>query len=225
MVTNISSTSRWIDISIPFRNGMPSWPGEPSFQIKQVSAIERGDLANVSLVSMSVHTGTHMDPPLHFIPGRESIDNMPLEATVGPARVIQIEDTISIKPEELQKYRIRRGERILFKTRNSTRCWKTDKFIEDYVFISKEAAQFLAKRGVRAVGIDYLSVGGFKNEMVEPHETLLGAGIWVIEGLNLSQVPPGRYELICLPLKIEGGNGSPARAIIKPIRQQVSKKR
>jgi arylformamidase len=140
---------------------------------------------------------------------------MPLDATIGPARVIQIRAEESITPAELKPYRIRRGERILFKTRNSARVWKTDEFDEDFVYISKEAAQNLAELGVRTVGVDYLSVGGFRRDGVETHRALLGAGIWIIEGLNLSGVKPGKYELLCLPLKVLGGDGAPARAILK----------
>lgn len=157
-----------------------------------------------------------MDAPLHFVRQGIGIDKLPLNTTVGRARVIEIQDTESIKPEELARHRIRRGERILFKTRNSSRGWQTDTFIEDFVFISKEAARFLAERKVRVVGVDYLSVGGFKRDGIETHRTLLEGGVWIIEGLDLSNVKPGKYDLICLPLKIEQGDGAPARAILRP---------
>lgn len=180
--------------------------------------MERGDASNLSAISMGSHTGTHMDAPLHFIRGGKGIDKMPLDATVGRARVIEIHDAESIKPEELAHHRIRRGERILFKTQNSLRGWKAKSFIEDFVFISKEAACFLRDRGVRVVGVDYLSVGGFKKDGIETHKTLLEAGIWIIEGLNLLGVKRGKYDLICLPLKLDEGDGAPARAILRPIR-------
>ncbi len=212
----------WIDISVPLQSGMVYWPDHPPVRIERVKNIECGDIANVSAISISSHTGTHIDSPLHFLRGGKSIENMPLEATVGPARVIQIKDTESVKSEELRKHRIRRGERVLFKTRNSLRCWKTNTFIEDFVFITKEAARFLAERGVKVVGIDYLSVGGFKGDIVETHHILLKAGVWIIEGLDLSQVKPGRYELICLPLKLKQGDGAPARAILRPSRERMS---
>jgi arylformamidase len=158
-----------------------------------------------------------MDAPLHFIRQGMGIDKMPLDTTVGRARVIEIQDTESIKPEELIHHRIRRGERILFKTRNSSRGWQTHTFIEDFVYISKEAAHFLAERKVRVVGVDYLSVGGFKRDGMETHRALLEGGVWIIEGLDLSSVKPGKYDLICLPLKIEQGDGAPARAILRPV--------
>src|SRR5579885_414636 len=131
---------------------------------------------------------------------------MPTEATMGRARVIEIQDRESIKPDELRPHTIQRGERLLFKTLNSARCWQTDQFIEDFVYISQEAARYLAELGVQTVGVDYLSVGGYKKDGPQTHQALLGAGIWVIEGLNLAQVAPGSYELLCLPLKIAGGD-------------------
>ena len=210
------ATSDWIDISVPLRNAMVHWPDDPPVQIKRILDMERGDTANVSTLAMSAHTGTHLDAPRHFLCTGKSIDQMPLEAMMGRARVIEILDPAAIKADELRRHHIRHGERLLFKTRNSERCWRSDHFIEDFVFITVEAAQLLAERRVHLVGIDYLSVGSFKNG-AETHRVLLEAGIWVIEGLDLSRVNSGRYELICLPLKIEGGDGAPARAIVRKI--------
>ena len=207
--------SDWVDISVPVRSGMVHWPGDPEFQIERALDMERGDPCTVSRVSLGVHTGTHMDAPLHFIRSGASIDRMPLTATVGPARVVRILDEESIKPGELERHRIQKGERILFRTSNSDRGWKTDTFVEDFVYISQEAARYLADRKIASVGVDYLSVGGFTKDGPETHRALLSAGIWVIEGLNLSGVDPGDYELICLPLRLMGAEGSPARAIVK----------
>jgi len=176
--------------------------------------MERGDVCNVSKMSLGVHTGTHMDAPIHFLRDGIGIDQMPLTTAIGRARVIEIGDPVSIKPEELASYNIQRGERILFKTRNSARCWQTNDFVEDFVYIAHEAAQYLASVGVQLVGVDYLSVGGFAVDGPESHQALLGGGIWIIEGLNLSQAEPGVYDLICLPLRIVGGDGAPARAIL-----------
>ena len=131
--------------------------------------------------------------------------------------MIEIGDTESIKPGELRPHGILRGERVLFKTQNSTRCWKSDGFVEDFVYISQEAARYLAELHVRTVGMDYLSVGGYVTDGVETHQALLGAGIWVIEGLDLSQVQPGTYDLICLPIKLAKGDGAPARAIVRKV--------
>ena len=209
--------TQWIDISVPLRDGMVHWPGDPPISIKHVQDMEQGDTANLTMMAMGAHSGTHIDAPLHFIQQGEGVDDMPLDATVGRARVIEIRDPESIKPEELLRHHIRRGERILFKTRNSSSAWQTSVFVEDFVFISDEAASFLVERGVRIVGVDYLSVGSFKRGGSHVHKTLLGAGIWIIEGLDLSQVSHGNYELICLPLKLKQGDGAPARAILRRI--------
>ena len=205
----------WIDVSVSLHTGMAHWPDNPAVSITRMLDMERGDVCNVSTISMGSHTGTHMDAPLHFVRAGKGLDEMPLDATMGPARIIEIHDPESIKAAELRPQAIQRGERILFKTRNSSRCWNTDDFIEDFVYISQEAARYLASLAVQAVGVDYLSVGGFKKDGQETHQALLEAGIWIIEGLNLSQVTPGAYELICLPLKIAHSDGAPARAIVR----------
>lgn len=206
-----------MDVSVPLRTGMVHWPDNPPVRIERAMDIERGDAANVSEISLGAHTGTHMDAPIHFVRGGAGMDEMPLEATVGRARVIEIEDTESIKREELLPHEIKSGERVLFKTMNSPRCWKTDDFVEDFVYISEDAAKHLAEVGAMTVGVDYLSVGGFYKDGAETHHALLGAGVWVIEGLNLTGVEPGEYDLICLPIKVAGGDGAPARAILRSL--------
>jgi arylformamidase len=207
----------WIDISAPLHTGMAHWPDNPPVRIERMMSMDRGDAANVSAISMGSHTGTHMDAPIHFVKGGEGIDMLPLDATIGPARVIAIADAVAITRAELEPHNIQRGERILFKTRNSNRVWNTNDFVEDFVYISAEAAQYLAERGVRTVGVDYLSVGGYSKDGPETHHALLGAGIWIIEGLTLAAIEPGNYELVCLPLKIVGGDGAPARAIVRAV--------
>ena len=209
----------WIDVSVALHSGMVHWPDNPPVRIERMLDIERGDGANVSRISMGSHTGTHMDAPLHFIRDGKGLDEMPFDATMGRARVIEVSDQHSIKADELRPHDIRKGERILFKTHNSVRRWAADDaFDEDFVFVSQEAARFLARRGVRTVGVDYLSVGGFREDGEETHRALLGEGIWVIEGLDLAEVEPGEYELICLPIKVHRSDGAPARALLKRIR-------
>ncbi|HLZ23586.1 MAG TPA: cyclase family protein [Ktedonobacterales bacterium] len=207
----------WIDVSVPLHDGMVHWPDNPPVSIERALSMDRGDLCNVSKMSLGVHTGTHMDAPVHWIPGGKGIDEMPLDAVIGPARVIAIQDSVSIKPDELKAYNIQRGERVLFKTRNSGRCWSSDAFVEDFVFVAHEAARYLAALGARTIGVDYLSVGGYKLDGAETHRALLDAGIWIIEGLNLSPVAPGMYDLICLPLRLAGADGAPARALLRPL--------
>jgi arylformamidase len=206
----------WIDISVPLRTGMPHWPGDIPVHIEQTMDMRAGDACNLRTISMSAHTGTHMDAPLHFVMDGTGIDAMPLDATMGPARVLPIESDQSITRRELQRFEPRSGERLLFKTSNS-RWWRARcrLFMKNFVAIEADAARYLADCGVRTVGVDYLSIGAYKGDGVETHQILLGAGVWVIEGLDLSAVEPGDYELVCLPLRIEGGDGAPARAALR----------
>ena len=207
--------SEWIDVSVPLRTGMVHWPGNPPVIIERRCNRDRGDSSNVSVLSLGSHTGTHMDAPAHFIDSGATIDQAPFSAVIGQARVIEIKDTESIKASELKSHRIRRGEKILFKTRNSKHCWKTDVFAEDFVYLSTEAAEFLARSRIQTIGMDYLSIAGSKNGGHETHRTLLESGIWIIEGLDLSRIRPGKYDLICLPLRIAGGDGAPSRALLR----------
>jgi arylformamidase len=217
------SRNGFIDVSVAIRNGMPHWPDNPSIVVERVMDLEKGHPATVSKISLGVHTGTHMDAPSHFLAGTPGIDKMPLDATIGRARVIKIQDPKLVRVKELEKHRIRRGERILLRTRNSPRAWDADHFVEDFVHLTPEAAQWFADRGVRTLGVDYLSVGGFLDGSGESvHHALLKAGIWIIEGLNLSRVPPGPCELICLPLKLLDGDGAPARAIVRTLARSAT---
>lgn len=205
----------WIDVSIPLRSGMVHWPDNPPVVVERTMDLEKGDACTVSRLSMGAHTGTHMDAPSHFVAGGPSLDALPFDAVVGRARVVAIRSPRAVTVEELRRHAIRRGERILFRTRNSGRCWGTDAFVEDFVYVTADAARYLAERGVRLVGIDYLSVGGYVHDGRETHEALLGAGIWVVEGLDLSRVQPGPVDFVCLPLRLGGGEGAPARAIVR----------
>lgn len=207
--------TKFIDISVTLTSGMVSWPGDPRMRITRAQDMDRGDKDNVSCITMSSHAGTHIDAPLHFFSHGMGIDKMPLDAVIGPARVIEIDDEFSVKPKELVDHRIRRGERVLFKTRNSRYCWKEENFVKNFVYISKNAAHYLASLKVRCVGVDYLSAGGYYMDGVETHTILLKAGVWIIEGLDLSRVKPGRYDLICLPLKILNVDGAPSRAVLR----------
>lgn len=203
-------------MTVALHPGLVTWPGDPEVELSRPVDMAKGDECNVSRLAMGLHSGTHMDAPEHFIAGGATIDTMPLEATVGPARVVEIRDPVAIGPEELARAGLQRGERVLFKTKSSSRDWARAPFDEGFVHISAAGAQALVDAGVRTVGIDYLSVGAFEGDGVRTHQILLGAGVWVIEGLDLSKVEPGAYELICLPLKVLGAEGAPARAIVRP---------
>ncbi|XUX00971.1 MAG: cyclase family protein [Dehalogenimonas sp.] len=206
----------WIDVSVPLSNDTITWQGDHPVRVERTDDIERGDNYTLSILCFSSHTGTHIDAPAHFLRKGQTVDQIPMKRFVGTARVIEIADTESIKPEELKNHRIRKGERILFKTRNSG-LWREQKtFAEDYVYITLEAASYLAKIGVVMIGIDYLSVGSATEEGDEVHRVLLESGIIIVEGLDLSKTGAGRFNLICLPVKIHNGDGAPARVILRP---------
>jgi arylformamidase len=213
----MSITNGWIDISVPLRNGMVVWPGDAPFERASSLEIANGDPCNLSQISTTAHIGTHMDAPRHYLAGGAGMETIPIAASLGLARVIEIQDPEAIRTSELEPHHLAKGERVLFKTRNSGMCWKTDHFQKRYIYIPPETARYLAECGVQTVGVDYLSVGGFESGGPETHRILLQAGIWIIEGLNLEHVDPGEYELVCLPLKIIGGDGAPARAVLRKL--------
>jgi arylformamidase len=205
----------WIDASVPLHAGMVHWPTDPGVSIERFADMNQGAVCNVSKMALCCHAGTHMDGLNHFIKDGSSLDTVPLDAIIGPCRVVEIKDDDSVKPAELKKHKLRKGERILLKTRNSKREWWNEEFDTKFVHISKEGAQHLVDCGIRTIGIDYLSVGGYQRDGVQCHQVILGAGIWIIEGLNLTKVKPGKYDLICLPVKIRNSDGAPARALLR----------
>jgi arylformamidase len=211
------SNDAWIDISVPLRNGMVAWPGDAPFERTSTLQIANGDPCNLSQMSTSTHIGTHMDAPRHYLEGAAGIETVPIPAVIGRARVIGIRDPETIRNSELELHKLAKGERVLFKTRNSSQASKSDEFHKKYVYIDPEAARYLVECGVQTVGVDYLSVGAFESSGAETHHILLEAGIWIIEGLQLEHVEPGEYELVCLPLKIVGGDGAPARAVLRKL--------
>lgn len=211
-----SRTSAWIDVSVPIHSGMPTWPDDPRVWVQRTSRLEDEDPANVSVLSLTTHTGTHVDPPLHFLEDGASIDEMEPSIGLGEAYVVEVDDLDTIKPEHLETVPDD-AERVLFKTDNSMRCWTVDGFVDDYVYLSTEAAEAIAERGIRLVGIDYLSVGGIDANIEPVHRILLGNDVWILEGLDLREVDAGRHELACLPLKIQDGDGAPARAMLRPL--------
>ena len=194
---------------------MHEWPGDDPFRLEPVLDIERGDKYSVSRATMTWHVGTHMDAPAHFVRGGARIDGFPAEAGVGRARVIAIRHPRFVTTAELSEHRVRPGERLLFKTRNSSSAWKQPRFADRFVSIGADAAEYLASRRVRLVAIDYLSVDPYESETMPAHKFLLGGGVWVVEGVNLAGIQPGRYDLVCLPLRIAGGDGSPVRAMLR----------
>ena len=214
--------SEWIDISVPFPvdKPMPYFPTDPQGpSITRIFDRTKGDPVTMSQININSHNGTHIDAPFHFMAEGTTIDVMPLDTAIGPTRVIEIKDPESIKLEEVEPWDIKEGERILFKTRNSSYAYKTTDFVTDYVYCANEVADYLKNKKVRLVGIDYVTVGNQDDlENIKfVHETLLGNGIYIIEMLNLDGVEPGNYEMICLPLRMENGDAGPCRAIIRPL--------
>ena len=198
------------DISVPIRPGMVTYEGDPDVHLERAVSIADGAAANISRLDLGVHTGTHVDAPLHFIEGAPGAETLPLDVLVGPARVVDATDvTGALDEDALRGLGLpERAERLIFKTQNS-RLWERDEFSDDFVRLSGDGARYLLDRGVRLVGIDYLSVG---NE--DAHHELLRAGVVPIEGLALRRVEPGLYQLVCLPLRLVGSEGAPARAVL-----------
>ncbi|SRR6266511_909596 len=205
----------WIDISVPLHTGMVHWPTDPPVNIARFADMDKGAACNVSQMAMCCHAGTHMDGLSHFIKDGAPLDTLPFGAVIGPCRVLEIKDKHCVKPEELRKHKLRKGERILLRTRNSSWNWWEGPFDEDFIHIRQDAAQHLADCAIRTIGIDYLSVGGYQRDGAECHQIILAAGIWIVEGLNLTKVKPGKYDLICLPALMRNSDGAPARAILK----------
>lgn len=210
--------SEWIDVSVAIRDGMVHWPTNPPVAVERVLDMAHGARANVSRIALGVHTGTHVDAPVHFRPEGGGVDDIPIDALIGPARVIQIHDPVHVTVRELEAAGVAAGERILLKTRNSPAAWqRSPEFVPDAVHLSTEAAQWLGERQVLMVGIDYLSVGGFTTRNgLAVHHALIDRGVWILEGLDLTAAPEGPCDLICLPLKIAGADGAPARAMVRP---------
>ncbi len=211
----------WYDISVPIKQGMNYFPTDPAPpKIYRYHDVELGGKVTMSMLEIIAHTGTHIDAPLHFIPGGSTISDMPLDATVGPARVIEIKDREKIRVSELEAYNIRKGERLLCKTRNSPVTYESPQFVEDYVYLDVEAAQYLVKKGIILFGLDNITIGHFKEQdnLTKTHQTLLSAGIYILEDCALAGVPPGEYELLCLPLLMYKGDAGPCRAILRPLK-------
>ena len=204
------------DISLTLSPTLPTWPGDPGIELELVASMDKGATANVTRMDMGVHTGTHVDAPHHFLNDGRTVEQLPLEVLTGPCYVLQLPDGVeAITSEVLARCEITSDmKRVLFGTRNSHLWAKGETgFQTDFVAITEDGAEWLVERGVQLVGVDYLSVAPYE-EGAPTHEILLKAGVVVVEGLNLSKVMRGFYELYCLPLKIAGSDGAPARAIL-----------
>ncbi len=208
---------RRIDISMPLQAGMAAFPGDPDFSARRTRSVDQGDPYNLSTLEFGSHAGTHLDPPRHFLPAGLATDQLDLAVLNGPCVVLGVDPhRESIGPEDLVRLPVG-TQRVLFRTRNSDRWHASPRFFPDYVALSLAAADSLLARGVRLVGIDSLSVESDPSGEFPVHHLLLGHGVPILEGLQLYEAPPGSYELACLPLRLTGGDGGPARAILLPL--------
>ena len=206
--------SRIYDISVPIRSGGLVYPGNPDIEITLQQAVARGAGANVSVIRFGSHTGTHADAARHFFDDGQPVDQIPLERLIGPALLLAFsEDVRAVGAAELKAHDLKGYKRVLLRTRNSALLSQRD-FVRDYTYLAPDGAEYLVDSGVEVVGIDYLSIEQFHSGHHRTHRTLLAKSIVILEGLDLSVPPPGEYQLICLPLRIEGCDGAPARAVL-----------
>ncbi|HSB69407.1 MAG TPA: cyclase family protein [Candidatus Methylomirabilis sp.] len=205
---------RIYDVTVPIYSGMPVYEGDPEVSIRRWLSLDEGGEANVSHLSLGSHTGTHVDAPLHFRSGAPGVDQLPLDVLIGPARVYDVPGAGDIDLACLRGVDLASQRRILFKTRNSA-ARVGGRFGTDFAALAPEAARLLVEAGVRLVGLDGPSADPFRSADFPAHHALLDAGVIILEGLDLSAVPPGDYELLCLPLKLLGGDGAPARVLLR----------
>jgi arylformamidase len=207
-----------LDVSLPLSDGLPTWPGNAPYEFHAVKRMASGAASNVSQIVLGTHSGTHVDAPRHFFDEGRTVDELPLEQLVGSCLVADIAVPPGRSPVTAadleQAVAGRPPERLLLKTPNS-RLWGTADFTPDFAYVAPDAAEWMVRSGIRLVGIDYLSIEEFKKSGAPTHHILLGAGVVIIEGLNLAHVEPGEYELTCLPLLVEGSDGAPARVILR----------
>ena len=203
----------YFDITLPLQLGMITFPGDPPLEISHFSQISQGDQCNLSLLTFGSHTGTHIDAPKHFYDAGLTVDQLPLHHFMGPARVVEISHRDAITAEDLILFHIQKNSILLLKTKNSGLITQPE-FCRTFAYLTQDAAEYLADIGIWTFGFDYLSLEPYGSNEFKVHEALLGKGIVIIEGLVLGEVPPGDYQLVALPIKIMGGNGSPVRAVL-----------
>ena len=206
---------RLYDITVPIENGMPVWPGDPPVRLEQVSSIAQGANANVSSLACGVHVGTHVDAPHHFLDGASTVEAMPLDVLLGKAYVADLRRADVVDAAALERARIPvRTARLLLRTRNSD-YWKRREqaFQTSFVGVDAGGAEWLVQHKIRLIAVDYLSVAPYRNSR-PTHQILLSAGVVIVEGVDLSRVPAGAYTLYCLPMKLVGSDGAPARAVL-----------
>jgi arylformamidase len=210
----IALPMKLIDVSVPLDARLPTYPGNAPVDLEAVKRLARGDSSNVSTLHMSAHGGTHVDAPRHFFDHGAGTDELQLDLLCGRARVVEITSRSGVTAEDLSGLDLSEDVRVLIKTHNS-RLWGDSTFHADYIGVKESGAKYLVDHGVKVVGVDYLSVEVFKTPGAPAHHILLGGGTIVIEGLNLRDVDPGVYEMFCLPLRLVGSDGAPARVVLR----------
>lgn len=212
----------WKDVTYPIFEGMTGWPGQPQTDLETLSCIHCGDDAMVSVLHMSLHSGTHMDAPSHFLAQGTDISTAPFEVGMGPVRIAEVNPPAEVRPADIEDYEARTrplepGERLILRTPNSDHAfWLQEDFNKQYHGIGPDAAHLIARRKLKLIGVDYLSVGPFAKGNPQTHRALMGGNVWIMEGIDLRDVREGDYEMIALPLKIAGGDASPIRILIRP---------
>ncbi len=215
-----SLSGGWIDVSATLDPAMtPVYEGNAPLSFEFMLDMRKGDGVTLSKYSLGAHSGTHIDAPQHFIRDGAPVDKVPLDPLIGPARVIDIPDSIqAINAAELNRHAWKGAERLIFRTRSSVRGWMSSPtFHHDFAYVAPDAAQLIADAGVKLVGIDYISIEQFGGPAPLTHRILLGKGIPIIEGFALETIAPGDYDLIVLPIKVAGHEGAPARAVMRKI--------
>jgi arylformamidase len=204
---------RVIDISRKVKKGMTVWPGDGGINIYRKASIKEGDSCNVSSIDMGLHTGTHIDAPLHYFDELQDIASLDLSMYIGYVSIFELDVKDCISEDDIKEFNIEKGDVVFFKTGNSE-ILETEGFVKDFIYLDKSASEYLLKKGIKTVGIDYLSVDGYHTKGFHSHNILLSNGIGVIEGLFLKDVNSGKYFFSCLPLRIEGADGSPVRGVL-----------
>ncbi len=202
------------DISVDIQKGMPTYPGDPKYKSRKLKSVEH-DGYEIHRLTLGNHTGTHVDAPAHFVEGGATITELPLDILTGRVRVVEIVDKEKVGLQEIQNLQLENDFRILLKTRNSSLWKKKKRFQKNYVYLTLDAAQYFAENDIKLIGFDYLSLEKFGDSNHPVHRYLLGNQVIIVEGLNLSEVEPGEYEMSCLPMKLTGLDGAPARVILR----------
>jgi arylformamidase len=201
------------DVTVPLVAGLAVFPGDPPLTIESIQRAGEGSYG-LARLGLTTHTGTHVDAPAHFVPGGATVDVLPLEILMGKTRVVEILARERVERADLEALDLRDDLRVLLKTRMSGQLLRGG-YQEDHLYLSEDGALYLAQAGLKLVGFDYLSIDRFSHSSFPAHQALLGAGVIVVEGLDLSEVEPGEYDMACLPLRVGGGDGAPARVVLR----------